>query len=271
VDHDSARLQVVIARHGIASRRKVEDLIRQGRVTVNGRVVTRMGTKVNPGHDSIKVDGKLLVNMQPNLYAAFYKPAGVVTTMDRQDDRPTVAGLIESRVKGRLFPVGRLDFDAEGLLILTNDGIMAHKLMHPSFMVPRIYLAKVKGTPSTSAVKKLESGIRLKDGIARAEKVTVKPTGKGNAWVRLVVREGRGHLVKRLLDALGFPVLRLKRTGYGGIRLKGLKPGELRFLDDSEVMTMALNFGKQNDLRGGKRVGRRQTGKAGKSGLAKKG
>jgi 23S rRNA pseudouridine2605 synthase len=227
------RLQKYLARAGVASRRHAEDLITEGRVTVNNQKVTELGSKVSPG-DLVMVDGNLVTPPEESSYFLLYKPVGVVTTLSDPQGRPTVADYLEKTGK-RLFPVGRLDYDAEGALLVTNDGELAHKLTHPSFQVPRTYLAKVKGTPDAATLDKLRGGVRLEDGMATPLSVDVFEQAERNTWLKLVVAEGRPHLIKRLCAAVGSPVVRLYRPSYAGITVEGLRPGELRPLSTHQV------------------------------------
>jgi 23S rRNA pseudouridine2605 synthase len=227
------RLQKYLARAGVASRRHAEELITAGRVTVNNEKVTELGSKVSPG-DLVTVDGQLVEPPDESSYFLLYKPVGVVTTLSDPQGRPTVADYIEQSGK-RLFPVGRLDYDAEGALLVTNDGELAHKLTHPSFQVPRTYLAKVKGTPDTATLDKLRGGVRLEDGMATPVSVDVFEQAERNTWLKLVVAEGRPHLIKRLCAAVGYPVVRLYRPSYAGVTVDGLRPGTMRPLTESEV------------------------------------
>ncbi|WNG37114.1 pseudouridine synthase [Archangium violaceum] len=227
------RLQKYLARAGVASRRHAEELITEGRVTVNNEKVTELGTKVSPG-DLVTVDGKLVSPPEESSYFLLYKPVGVVTTLSDPQGRPTVASYIEQTGK-RLFPVGRLDYDAEGALLVTDDGALAHKLTHPSFQVPRTYLAKVKGTPDAATLDKLRGGVRLEDGMATPLSVDVFEQAERNTWLKLVVAEGRPHLIKRLCAAVGYPVVRLYRPSYAGITVEGVRPGELRPLTENQV------------------------------------
>jgi 23S rRNA pseudouridine2605 synthase len=227
------RLQKYLARAGVASRRHAEDLITEGRVTVNNQKVTELGSKVSPG-DLVTVDGQLVTPPEESSYFLLYKPVGVVTTLSDPQGRPTVADYLDKTGK-RLFPVGRLDYDAEGALLVTNDGELAHKLTHPSFQVPRTYLAKVKGTPDAATLDKLRGGVRLEDGMATPLSVDVFEQAERNTWLKLVVAEGRPHLIKRLCAAVGYPVVRLYRPSYAGITVEGLRPGELRPLSAHQV------------------------------------
>ncbi|HEX8702268.1 MAG TPA: pseudouridine synthase [Myxococcaceae bacterium] len=228
------RLQKYLARAGVASRRHAEELITAGRVTVNNQKVTELGSRVEPGTDLVAVDGQLVSPPETSSYFLLYKPAGVVTTLSDPQGRPTVASYVEKQDK-RLFPVGRLDYDAEGALLFTDDGALAHKLTHPSFQVPRTYLAKVKGTPDVATLEKLRGGVRLEDGMATPLSVGVFEQAERNTWLKIVVAEGRPHLIKRLCAAVGHPVVRLYRPDYAGIVVSGLRPGELRPLTSAEV------------------------------------
>jgi 23S rRNA pseudouridine2605 synthase len=229
----SERLQKFLARAGVASRRHAEGLITAGRVSVNNQRVTELGTKVEP-KDLVTVDGKLVTVPEHTSWYLLHKPPGVVTTLSDPEGRPTVAGLLEG-VEQRVFPVGRLDWDAEGALLLTNDGGAAHRLLHPSFEVPRTYLVKVKGSPTDETLDRLREGVRLEDGPARALRAERFEATERNTWVLLQVSEGRPHLVKRLCAAVGHPVVRLFRPAQAGISVAGLQPGELRSLTADEV------------------------------------
>ncbi len=228
------RLQKYLARAGIASRRHAEALIVDGRVAVNNTKVTELGTKVQPGRDLITVDGKLVNPPAARSYYAFYKPPGVVTTLEDPQGRATISDFLED-VEARVFPVGRLDYDAEGVLLLTDDGELSHKLLHPSFQVPRTYLAKVKGEPTDETLAKLRGGVRLEDGMATPVSVDLFDKAEKNTWLRIVVAEGRQHLIKRLCAAVGHPVVRLFRPSYAGIGVGGLRHGEKRELSRLEI------------------------------------
>ncbi|MDY6954736.1 MAG: pseudouridine synthase [Thermodesulfobacteriota bacterium] len=228
------RLHVVLARAGVASRRQAEQFIRDGRVSVNGKAVTRLGTKVLWGQDTIRVDDRIIRRLAPRLTIVLNKPKQVLTTSHDPRGRPTTADLVSS-LGARLFPVGRLDFYTEGLLILTTDGELAHLLQHPRFGIPKTYRAKVKGLPPEEVLGRLRSGVML-DGRATAPALVQKSgtTGK-NAWLEITIREGRNRQVRRMCAALGHPVMKLKRIQYGPIRLGNLKPGEFRKLRADEV------------------------------------
>lgn len=228
------RIQKILARAGIASRREAEKMILEGRVMVNGAVIDALGFKADPLKDHIKVDGKRLPRYEPKITLLLNKPRGYLCTVKDPEERRTIMDLL-TRVKARVYPVGRLDFDAEGLVILTNDGDLAHHLSHPKFSVPRTYLAKVSGVPDEKQLNRLKKGVVLEDGRARAVFILVLSQGEKNSWVRIVVAEGRNHLVKRMFVAIGHPVLKLKRVAFGPIPLGTLPPGQFRYLAPEEI------------------------------------
>jgi 23S rRNA pseudouridine2605 synthase len=220
------RLNAYLARAGVASRRGAEDLIRTGRVRVNGEVAG-LATFVEP-RDTVEVDGRP-IEPEPLTYVLLHKPAGVVTTARDPQGRPTVVGLVEH--ERRIVPVGRLDADTTGALLLTNDGPLAHRLMHPRYEVDKVYEAEVEGEPSDEALAQLAEGVELADGTtspARADRL-------GPSRIELTIHEGRKHQVKRMLEAVGHPVSRLHRSRYAGLTLDGLAPGEWRELTAEEV------------------------------------
>ena len=231
------RLQKFLAGAGVASRRKAEELITAGRVTVNSQRVTELGTRVDPARDLVAVDGRLVSAPEEQAYYLLYKPPGCVTTLSDPQGRPTAAAYLGG-VKGRVFPVGRLDYDAEGAVLFTTDGDLAHRLAHPRYGHRRLYLAKVKGDPPADALARMTSGLRLEDGPARALEVAVHERAEKNTWIRIVVGEGRYHLVKRLCEAVGLQVLRLFRPEFGGVSVEGLRPGTFRALGPEEVATL---------------------------------
>ncbi len=227
------RLQKILSAMGITSRRKAEDLIREGRVTVNGRVA-QIGDQADPAHDHIKVDGKRLVPQAQKIYILINKPRGTVTTTADPEGRSTVMDLLKKK-KPRIFPVGRLDFDAEGLLLLTNDGKMAYRLSHPSFGVARTYHVKVKGNPLAAVIQKLSGGIYLEDGpTAPCHIRPLRPTAE-NFWMEMAMHEGKNRQVKRMWEKVGHPVLKLKRISFAGLSLGRLAPGQYRSLRPEEV------------------------------------
>lgn len=226
------RLQKVMAAAGVGSRRACEVLIADGRVTVDGEVA-QLGDKVDPNAADVRVDGER-INVDPELvYLLLNKPRGYVTTADDPQGRPTVFDLV--RVPQRLFTVGRLDIDSEGLLLLTNDGRLAHQLMHPSYEVERTYVVQVAGKPSRRQLSELTDGVELEDGPAAAASVRLLGDAKGRSLLEIVMTEGRKHEVRRLLDAVGFPVERLARVAYGGVELGDLGQGNSRPLTQKEI------------------------------------
>jgi 23S rRNA pseudouridine2605 synthase len=235
------RLQKFLARAGVASRRGSEDLMTAERVTVNGAVITELGFKVDPLVDEVAVDGKVVRLEQGCAYYALNKPRGYMTTMSDPEGRRTVAELFPKDAPAGLFPVGRLDFDTEGLLLLTTDGDLSHVLLHPSHHVTKVYLATVKGVPSPATLAQLRKGVELDDGMtAPAGAVLVTKTGEashetGRSVVELRIREGRKRQVRRMLSAVGHPVVRLQRVSFGPIVLGELPAGDVRPLTNEEV------------------------------------
>ena len=238
------RLQKILAHAGIASRRKAEELIAAGRVELNGAIVRELGTKADPNKDVIRVDGSIVSEAQEKVWFVLYKPAGCVTTLSDPEGRPTIKNYLKG-IQERVYPVGRLDYDVEGALLVTNDGELAHQMMHPKFGVRRTYLAKVTGVPEAEKIKKLTEGVRLEDGRAKALEAEMHSRTPRNTWIRVVVAEGRPHLVKRLMDAVGAPVQKLHRADYGGIGVEGLRPGELRELSRDEIESLREQAGKK--------------------------
>ncbi|MGD9852252.1 MAG: pseudouridine synthase [Nitrospirales bacterium] len=234
---EKVRLQKVIARAGISSRRKAEDLIQSGQVTVNGEVITTLGTKVDPAHDHIKISGKHLPAPAPDMFLILNKPAGVVSTLQDPEGRPTIKHMLP-KPSLRLFPVGRLDFDSEGLLLLTNNGEMAQACLHPSHHVLKTYLIKIKGVLQDSEILQLKRGLPLEDGQTAPAKVRKAGKAEANSWVEITIHEGRKHQVKRMLEYLGHPVIRLKRIQFGPLNLGSLPLGRSRFLSDKEANSL---------------------------------
>ena len=224
------RLNAYLARAGIASRRGAEELIRAGRVRVNGEVAA-LATFVDDARDVVEVDGRA-VRPEPLAYVLLNKPAGVVTTARDPQGRPTVVGLVEH--ERRLFPVGRLDADTTGALLLTNDGPLAHRLMHPRYEVEKVYEAEVAGKPGDEALARLAAGIELEDGRTAPARVRRLAPSR----LELALHEGRKHQVKRMCEAVGHPVVRLHRRAYDGLTLEGLEPGRWRELDEAEVQRL---------------------------------
>jgi 23S rRNA pseudouridine2605 synthase len=228
---EPVRLQKLLARAGLGSRRTVEDLIAEGRVTING-VVAELGNRADADADRIEVDGALIGLRTDTVWYLLNKPAGVVTTASDPQGRPTVVELVPD--EPRVFPVGRLDTDTEGLLLLTNDGDATHRLTHPSFGVEKEYLAHVEGTPSRGALRKLREGVELDDGMTAPAKASAVSPGT----IRLVIHEGRNRQVRRMCDAIGHPVRRLVRVRIGPLRDQHLGPGEWRHLQPAEIRSL---------------------------------
>ena len=231
------RLQKFLANAGVASRRKAEDLIREGRVSVNGRRVEDMGVRVRPGRDRVEVDGTA-IQAKKRVWIAFHKPRGYLTSRGDTHGRRTIYDVLPPELQA-LFYVGRLDRDSEGLLLLTNDGDTAHRMLHPSHEIEREYRARVEGELSTGALRRLERGVELEDGVARARRVRkLKQAHEGESTIVLTLTEGRKREVRRMLDAVGHPVKRLVRTKYGPVSLGSLKPGAWRPLTREEVAAL---------------------------------
>lgn len=242
------RLQKILSRAGVASRRKAEELIRQGRVTVNGRVADALGVKADPERDDIRVDGERVRLKSEPVYLLLHKPRGYVTTLSDPQGRPKVTDLLPPLP--RLFPVGRLDYDTEGALIMTNDGELAQLLTHPRYGVPKAYRAQVKGVPRPAKLARLERGVKIDAKLppVRATQVKLVEEGEERATIELSITEGRHHQVKRMLLAIGHPVRRLKRLAIGPVGLEGLRPGAFRHLSGAEVARLraaALHEGSE--------------------------
>lgn len=234
------RLQKVLAKAGVASRRHAEILIDAGRVEVNGNVILKQGVKVNPAVDVIRVDGVRVNVNEDQEYFILNKPRGMQSTMSDDLGRPCVGDVVSEKVASgqRLFHVGRLDADTEGLLILTNDGELANRLMHPKYEVKKTYLATVLGEADNKLVRKLKEGIELEDGLAKADFVQVVDKNQGFSLVRVELHEGRKHIVRRLLKEAGYPVQRLVRTKLHTVQLGDMKPGGLRALNSNELTSL---------------------------------
>jgi 23S rRNA pseudouridine2605 synthase len=233
-DDGLVRLQKYLAQSGVASRRKCEELMLAGSVEVDGEVITRLGTKIDPRTAVVRVDGKRLPPISPNVYLVLNKPRGVVSTMSDPEGRRTLQDVVADRPE-RLFHVGRLDTDTSGLILLTNDGDFAHRMAHPSFEVDKTYVAEVEGEVTKVTVQRLLDGVQLEDGPVTVSQAKVVTRGAGKSIVELVVHEGRNRIVRRLLDEVGHPVRRLTRTALGPVQLGTLKSGELRELTLDEL------------------------------------
>lgn len=239
------RLQKVLSELGIASRRKAEELILMGSVTVNGQVAA-IGMKADPDEDYIKVAGKLVAGPQhkgvPKVYLMFHKPKGVVTTLFDPEGRPAVKDYLKE-VKYKVFPVGRLDYDSEGLLLLTNDGDFANAVLHPSREISKTYLVKIKGEIEEEKVEKLRRGVKLEEGVTLPAKVKRVRKSENNSWIEMTIHEGKKRQIRRMLEKVGHPVLKLKRVSIGGLKLRDLRPGEMRQLTPDELRMMKKELG----------------------------
>jgi 23S rRNA pseudouridine2605 synthase len=229
---EGTRLQKVLAQAGVASRRAAEQLIDQGRVEVNGKLVTEQGLRIDPESDVVRVDGSRIPPPRRHLYRVLNKPRGVISTMDDPEGRRDLSEFVG---RERMFHVGRLDTETEGLLLLTNDGDFAHKLAHPSYEVPKTYLAEVEGAVQQRTLVRLRKGVRLDDGPVRPSQVKLVSSHGEKSLVRITVHEGRNRIVRRTMDAVGHPVRRLSRIAIGGVRLGNLAVGEMRDLTREEL------------------------------------
>jgi len=235
------RIHKILSEMGVASRRKAEDFIKEGRVTVSGRVAT-IGMKADPAREHIKLDGKLLSKLEPRVYMMFHKPRNVVTSLHDPQGRPTVKDYFKG-VKYRVFPVGRLDFDSEGMLFMTNDGDFAHAVLHPSKKIAKTYLVKVKGVLEETDIAKLRKGMKLKKSMTAPAIVKKTRKTEQNSWLEITIHEGRKRQIRRMLDIIGHPVLKLKRVSINGIELGGLEPGAFRYLTPEEIMRVKREVG----------------------------
>ncbi|HLU23775.1 pseudouridine synthase [Lederbergia graminis] len=228
------RLQKVIAQAGITSRRKAEEMIKEGKVKVNGKVVKELGTKVSSS-DKIEVN-EIPISREDKKYFLFYKPRGVISAVSDDKGRKVVTDYFP-HVSERIYPIGRLDYDTSGLIILSNDGEFTNLLAHPRYGIQKLYIAKVKGIPTKESLRRLEKGIKLEDGMTAPAKVKLKSIdkSKGSAIIEIVITEGRNRQVRRMMEAIGHPVLKLKREQYGFLHLRGLNAGEFRELTPHEV------------------------------------
>ena len=240
----SERLQKIIARAGIASRRKAEELILSGRVSVNGEVATQLGSRADAAHDTVRVDGKVLRDSGTRRYLAMHKPKGCVTTTDDPEGRPTLKDFI-ARIKERVYPVGRLDYNSEGLILLTNDGDLTNFIISAKNKIPKIYMVKIKGILKDEVRKKIKTkGIHM-DGLRvkpmRIDFIKKTPHGK-NSWVRITIVEGKKHIIRKMFKYIGHPVEKLKRTAIGTIRLKTLPAGHWRELSPEELVEFKRTY-----------------------------
>ncbi|MEZ0537391.1 pseudouridine synthase [Caldicellulosiruptoraceae bacterium PP1] len=231
----SIRLQKLMADSGVASRRKCEEMILEGRVKVNGQIVDKLGTKVDLEKDIVEVDGKKITIKNKNIYIMLNKPFGVITSAKDEKGRKTVIDIIKDRINERIFPVGRLDFDTSGLLILTNDGEFAYKVTHPKHNIEKTYIATVKGIPSEDSLDKLRNGVEIDGRLTQPAIVNSKKIINGNMIIEIKIHEGRNRQIRKMFSAIGHDVIRLKRVAIGKLQLGRLKEGEFRFLSTEEL------------------------------------
>jgi 23S rRNA pseudouridine2605 synthase len=233
-----SRLNKIIADAGIASRRAADQLILEGRVSVDGEIIIELGGKYDPEINDVKVDGESLIINKSKTYLAFHKPAGIISTMSDPEGRANLGDYFKDR-KDRLYHVGRLDKDSEGIILLTNDGDLAHRATHPSYGLEKRYLVEVEGEFNKQMSDQLLQGVRLEDGLARAMKVVhARAVSKNHHWVEITIHEGRFHIIRRLIESLGLKVLRLIRVDFGPINLGDMKPGRHRVLNSQEMTNL---------------------------------
>lgn len=235
------RLQKIIAAAGIDSRRHAEKMITDGRVSVNNIVVTKLGTKADAVNDLIRIDGKTISIEKNLLYIMLYKPVGYVTTLSDPRKRSTVVDLIRD-VPERIFPVGRLDYESEGLLIMTNDGNFAQKIQHPRFQLPKVYRVKIQGRLTKEEIKQLSCGIPLEDGTFKPENIRIEKYNDKSLWLHLTIREGKNRVIRRGFEAIGHRVARLVRESIGAVNLGKLKEGTWRHLTKREIGQLINNM-----------------------------
>ena len=236
MDSEPIRLQKALSIAGIASRRKAEELMLQGRVKVNGKVARELGMRVDPSVDSVMVDNKPVQLDPDRVYLAFHKPKGIVSTMSDEYGRPCLADFFMGY--DRVFNVGRLDQETTGILLMTNDGELANQLAHPSFGVEKLYVAKVKGRIEKPQLQRLLDGVRLEDGFQKADRVKLVDQNMTESLVEMVLHSGKNRIVRRMFDAVGHPVITLTRKSFGPLRLGTLKPGQFRELSKLEVSAL---------------------------------
>ncbi|NBI06605.1 pseudouridine synthase [Senegalia massiliensis] len=228
------RLQKFMAKAGIASRRKSEKIILDGRVTINNTMIKELGFKVDPKKDIIKVDNKKIFLEKEKIYIILNKPVGYITSVSDQFNRKTVIDLV-SKVDQRIYPVGRLDYDTSGLLLLTNDGDLTYKMTHPSHEVNKTYIAEVKGIPNNEELKQFKEGLKIEDYITSPADINIIKKDKGKSTVKITIHEGKNRQVRKMCEKINHPVIKLKRVSFGDIRLNDLREGDYRFLTDKEI------------------------------------
>ncbi|KPU28383.1 pseudouridine synthase [Caloranaerobacter sp. TR13] len=219
---------------GVASRRKSEMLILQGRVRVNGKVIEELGYKINPNVDIVLVDKKPIIKKENNIYIALNKPEGYITTVKDQFNRPTVLDLVKS-INERIYPIGRLDYDTSGLLILTNDGDLTYKLTHPKHEIEKVYIAKIKGVPTERELKEFRNGLKIDNYVTSKAKIKVIKMYNDYSIVKITIHEGKNRQIRKMCKKINHPVINLKRIAIGNIKLGNLKKGDWRYLSKEEI------------------------------------
>ena len=237
-DNNNIRLQKFLAERGVASRRSAEKMIAEGKVTVNRKVVTEMGIRIDPAIDKVSVEGKPVAKPQTMRYILLNKPAGYICSSNDEKGRRTVLDLVD--IKERIYPVGRLDYGTAGLLLLTNDGDLANHLLHPSHHVDKVYLAEIEGVPTAEKLAKLRRGIRLEDGVTAPAQVRIVKRHADSAQVEIIIHEGRNRQVRRMMEAVECPVIHLKRVGMAFLDLTGVPLGQWRYLTADEVRRLKI-------------------------------
>lgn len=247
------RLQKFMAHAGVASRRKCEEIIEAGGVNVNGKTVRELGTKVDPAKDKVMVNGRLIRQKEKKVYLMMYKPRGYVSSVKDERGRKTVVDLLKD-VKERVYPVGRLDYDSEGLLLLTNDGELTQALTHPKHQVAKTYKVRVEGIPSLDKLERMEKGIKLEDGITAPAKISLTHELDGNALLEITIREGKNRQVRRMCEFIGHSVKRLVRTQIGPVELRNMSVGEVKEINDKQLKELLKATGIRKKSQGGKRL-----------------
>jgi 23S rRNA pseudouridine2605 synthase len=240
------RLQKIIATAGVTSRRQAEKLITEGRVSVNNIVVSKLGEKADADKDVIRIDGNVISTEKTKYYIVLNKPAGFVTTLHDPQDRPTVVDLLRD-VPERVYPVGRLDYDSRGLLLLTNDGDFAQKIQHPRFQKPKVYKVKIQGRLAKEQLTQLSRGVKLEDGLFKPENLKIEKYNDKSIWLRLTLREGRNRIIRRGFEAIGYRVAALMRESIGSLQLGTLKEGCWRHLTKKEITQLLDNRTRQKE------------------------
>jgi 23S rRNA pseudouridine2605 synthase len=242
IPRGAQRINRILSLAGIASRRMADEMISAGRITVNGRVVRELGSKASWGQDSIRVDGKEIPKPSDRTYLILNKPFGYICSLKDPEGRAIVTELLKG-VPQRVYPVGRLDFNTLGLLLLTNDGDLSHRLTHPRYHVPRTYKAIVEGMITEEALQSLRKGVMLEDGFSGSSNASLIDRSGGKSVIRISVTQGRNRLVRRMIEAVGYPAVHLIRTGFGNLNLGNLKPGQYRYLEPDELSDLKRSVG----------------------------